>query len=383
MDYQAAFESVLNKVAGVPEATLIAMFVAGLQQPIRREVNLRSPDTLPSAFALARELSACHQDAAVTFGTATRRHWSSRPPPNPSAGLLPTPTAAPKPLVTTARAPDRPPPNPLPVVRLSPAEKAECTKKGLCWYCDEKWVPRHNCKHRFLVLMGPDEGDEEPTVLDIADDVDTPAIITGDVSSVLSLAGISSPRSLKLAGKVNDVPVQVLLDSGSTHNFIHPSVAEKLSLVLYPVTPFWVYVGNDDSMKCSYSYPRTPLFLQDHPFTIDLYLLNIHGPDIVLGVQWLQTLGRAAHDYTKMTMEFEWEGRPITLHGDSEGLKSLSYNQLCSLMGRTQDVHLYELIPSPPTPDASSTVGPSFPEDLPGPIQANLLTIQTSEPLRG
>ncbi|VFQ76085.1 unnamed protein product [Cuscuta campestris] len=238
-----AFESLLNKVSGVPEATLISMFVAGLKQPVQRELNLRNPTTLQSAFALARELSACHQEAAVTFGTSPRRPWPNRPPPS-SAGILPTPPPQTRTAPGLPKPPDRPFPGNLPVVTVFPAEKAERSKKGLCWWCEEKWDRSHNCRRRFLALMRPDDEEELPPTSEPTPDMPDPtAVITGDVSSIHSMSGSPNPRSLKLAGSVNGKGVQVLLDSGSTHNFIHPGVAERLSLVLHPVSPFRVYVA--------------------------------------------------------------------------------------------------------------------------------------------
>ncbi|VFR00833.1 unnamed protein product [Cuscuta campestris] len=242
-DFLTAFESLLDKVSGVPEATLISMFVADLKQPVQRELNLGNPTTLQSAFALARELSACHQEAAVTFGTSPCHPWPNRPPPS-SAGILPTPPPHTRTAPERTKPPDRPFPGNLPVVTVSLAKKAERSKKGLCWWCEEKWDRIHNCRRCFLALMGPDNEEEmSPTSEPTPDLPDPTAVITGDVSSIHSMSGSPNPRSLKLAGSVNGKAVQVVLDSGSTHNFIHPGVVERLSLVLHPVSPFRVYVG--------------------------------------------------------------------------------------------------------------------------------------------
>ncbi|VFR00859.1 unnamed protein product [Cuscuta campestris] len=282
--YQSAFETILNKIAGVPEPTLIAMYVLGLRQPVQREVNLRNPQTLQEAFGLARELSATHQDSS-----AFRRPWPTRQPGLGSSGV----TQVSPPTTTTWTQVTTPAPaQPLPIIKVTQAQKNERSKKGLCWYCEEKWTPGHNCKSRFLAYMGPDDDDPSNEVeLDSPPEVDD-AVILVDVSSLHSLAGSPSPRALKLVGSVNNQEVNVLLDSGSTHNFVHPAVAERLALVLHPVPPFRVYVGNGDSLRCAYSCPRTPLLLQGTLFEVDLFLLEIHGPDVVLGVQWLQTLGK-------------------------------------------------------------------------------------------
>ncbi|VFQ67022.1 unnamed protein product [Cuscuta campestris] len=374
MEYQSAFETILNKVSGVPDATLIAMYVAGLKQPLRREVNLRCPATLQATFALARELSACLQEAAVSYGTMGRRPWQPRPASVPPTGLLPTPgttaksdSSSPRPAIKT--------PN-LPVVRLTHAEKTERSKKGLCWYCDEKWTSTHNCKHRFLVLMGPDDDDEESDTGDNPELVADGPLISADISSINSLAGSPSPRSLRLAGMIKDGVVQVLLDGGSTHNFIHPAVAERLALPLQPVSPFRVYVGNGDSLRCTYSCPQTPLSVQGHCFEVDLYLLAIHGPDVVLGVQWLQTLGKVAHDYSQMTMEFAWKGGTVTLRGDLPHLRPLTYSQFCTLVASSDAQDFYELlladseIPVAPPTRTSELV---IPAEVPEPVRAVLV----------
>ncbi|VFQ89359.1 unnamed protein product [Cuscuta campestris] len=369
MDYQTSFEALLNKVSGVPEATLVAMYIAGLKQPVQREVNLRTPTTLPAAFALARELSASYQD--LQGASSSRRAWPVRQPATTPPGF---PVSANPSQIPPPSRGSFPPSKPaassslsqLPIVKVSAADKAERAKKGLCWYCDEKWVPGHHCKHRFLAFMGPDDDDDHTANADqVAED-----IITADISSMHSLAGSPHPRSLKLLGAVNDVPVQVLLDGGSTHNFLHPAMAGRLALVLHPVTPFRVYVGNGDSLRCSYSCRQTPLFLQGNTFDVDLFILEIHGPDIVLGVQWLQTLGKVSQDYANLTMEFSYQGKAVLLQGDNQPPRPIAYNHLWALTSRASDLEFYELVvTSAPTPTtAEATL--ELPTDVPAPIRA-------------
>ncbi|VFQ83661.1 unnamed protein product [Cuscuta campestris] len=259
----------------------------------------------------------------------------------------------------------------LPVVRLTDAVKAERNKKGLCWYCDKKYTPAHNCRCRFFLLMGQDDDESElepPLAAELDDDA---LVILGDISIMHSLAGSPSLRSLKVSGFVNSAVVQVLLDSGSTHNFIHPSVAERLALLLHPVTLFRVYVSNGDSLRYSYSCTRTPLRLQGHLFDVDLYLLEIHGPDIVLGVQWLQALGKVSHDYAKMTMEFIWKGENITLRGDTVEPRPISYGWLCSLAWDVVSCDLYELTPAP-SDTTTAEDGLALSADLPSAARALL-----------
>ncbi|VFQ64951.1 unnamed protein product [Cuscuta campestris] len=375
MEYQSSFETILNKVAGVPEPTLIAMYIAGLKQPVQREVNLRTPGTLQEAFALARELAANYQDIHSAYGSSGRRFWSAPRPAATSSPAGPSSSLATLAIPSAATHSNNRPITSLPIVRLTNAEKAERGKKGLCWYCDEKWGPTHHSKRRFLALMGPDEEDisslEDHSDQPLTDDL----VITGDISSMHSLSGSPNPRSLRLTGTIQNSSVHVLLDSGSTHNFIHPAVAECLSLVLHPVTPFRVYVGNGESLRCAYSCPQTSITLQGHIFAIDLYLLEIHGSDVVLGVQWLQTLGKVSHDYANLTMEFTWNGSIVQLRGDTPYPRPISYGTLCTMVAAHLPLEFYEIItaPTPFASDATATSVPEFPTDVPAEIKAILL----------
>lgn len=59
------------------------------------------------------------------------------------------------------------------------------------------------------------------------------------------------------------------------------------------------------------------LTIQGCTLTLDLYVLSMHGSDIVLGVSWLATLGLVVTDYSQRTFEFSlhntrhsWVGNP-------------------------------------------------------------------------
>ena len=44
-----------------------------------------------------------------------------------------------------------------------------------------------------------------------------------------ALAGINTPQTLKIEGHIKKKNVIVLIDSGTTHNFIHCMVAKELN----------------------------------------------------------------------------------------------------------------------------------------------------------
>ena len=110
----------------------------------------------------------------------------------------------------------------------------ERRKQGLCYYCDEKYSPEHKCKEPKLFQIGatdhssseeapPLEEPEEEEEDNQHDNVPEETVI-----SFHTLAGISSPQTLKIRGFIKHCPVVVLIDSGSTHNFIHQRVTEAV-----------------------------------------------------------------------------------------------------------------------------------------------------------
>lgn len=234
-----------------------------------------------------------------------------------------------------------------PLVCISAAERADRTARNLCWYCPEKYSREHVCAKKFYVLMGEDSEDEEESSSANRDRQEEDGVnmaITGDVSRIFVIGPKIKPRSIRLPGYIRDSLLSVLIDGGSTHNFVKPSVAEKLCLPLQVISPFRVFVGNGASMRCDYVSLHTPLTLQGHPFDIDLFLSQVEGPDVVLGVQWLQDLGDVTKNYRTLQMKFILDSGPVCLQGEDASPRQISYNGLFSLMGQEPDSQLFKLV---------------------------------------
>ncbi|KAL0312114.1 UNVERIFIED_CONTAM: Transposon Ty3-G Gag-Pol polyprotein [Sesamum radiatum] len=118
--------------------------------------------------------------------------------------------------------------------------------------------------------------------------------------------------------------VSVLVESGSSHNILHPRVASYLNLQVDSLPHFAVMVGNGASITCSGHCPPITLLIQGHGFDIPFYLLPIHGADVVLGVRWLQTLGLFLSNFSVPSMEFYHKDSLITLTGSPPSSSPLS-----------------------------------------------------------
>ncbi|CAA0830822.1 Unknown protein [Striga hermonthica] len=278
-DYQAEFECLMNKVTSISEPVLISVFIVGLKADIQRQLLISMPKTLVEAFALARVYKSRYAEATPKYRVANR--WSGK-----VAGITTQIRSDSVQVVKGSK-------GSIPVKNINRAEMKERRLKGLCYNCDDKWSPSHKCANLFLIYVGSDEDLEEIPEPSEEEEL----TIQGDVSSLNALAGSDRPRSLRVWGRINEKRVHVLIDSGSTHNFIRPDVAERLRLPVEPIAPFKVYVGSGDSLVCRNRSLELALEMQGTSFEVALYVLPIQGPEIVLGMPWLRELGRVVHDY--------------------------------------------------------------------------------------
>ncbi|MCI38493.1 Ty3/Gypsy retrotransposon protein, partial [Trifolium medium] len=118
---------------------------------------------------------------------------------------------------------------------------------------------------------------------------------------------------MRLEGQIFGASVLVLIDSGATHNFISPTVVEALGLSLTHSTPLSVRLGDGHRIMTSGYCDNIVLHVGDMIFTIQAHVLGIGDVDLILGVVWLETLGKVTMDWHEMSMAFEYGGKSVTL----------------------------------------------------------------------
>ena len=82
-----------------------------------------------------------------------------------------------------------------------------------------------------------------------------------------------------------------LLDSGSTHNFINADLMRRLRLSTAPHPSMRVLVANGDRVPCEGVARDVALTIGAEEFTISCFGINLGGFDLILGVEYLRTLG--------------------------------------------------------------------------------------------
>jgi hypothetical protein len=248
-------------------------------------------------------------------------------------------------------------------------------ERNLCYNCDETFTPQHRCKGKFFLLVSDHDLDVSllPEDLPSPDsDADNARTLATDAQlSLHAMSGSFTTNTFRILGTIAKKPVTVLVDSGSTHNFIQHRVARFLGLSVTPASrPLKVMVGNGEVLECSTHCSNVTISLQGHDFTADFFLLPLSGAEVVLGVPWLVSLGPIMTDYTTMQMRFEYLGRPIELRADAPFKpKDISVPQVKRCVAtHSASVFLHlQMVPDPP-----ATTTP-----IPPPIQTLLTRFQT------
>jgi len=116
-------------------------------------------------------------------------------------------------------------------------EMAERRAKGLCFKCGGKYHPTlHKCPERALrvLILGEGEAlnDEGEIMAMEAVQPDSEEEIEVECKSMGVLGSMGEHRTMKIEGKIENVDVLVLIDSGASHNFISPQVTTALGLTI-------------------------------------------------------------------------------------------------------------------------------------------------------
>ncbi|MCI14272.1 hypothetical protein A2U01_0035401, partial [Trifolium medium] len=130
--------------------------------------------------------------------------------------------------------------------------------------------------------------------------------------SLNAMGGSNGLGTIRFTGQIGSIMVQILVDGGSSDNFIQPRVAQTLKLNIEPAPNLRVLVGNGQMMTAEGKIQQLPLVVQGQEIKVPVYFLPISGADVILGSTWLATLGPHVADYAALTLKFFYQGKFIT-----------------------------------------------------------------------
>jgi hypothetical protein len=106
---------------------------------------------------------------------------------------------------------------------------------------------------------------------------------------------------MQIRVKVGVATLIALLDIGSTRNFIGEEAALRTNLQVRARPRLTARVANGERIACPGVLPQAPISIEGVPFCVDLYIMPLADFDLVLGTQWIATLGPIVWDIANHT----------------------------------------------------------------------------------
>ncbi|XP_026384181.1 uncharacterized protein LOC113279725 [Papaver somniferum] len=350
------------------EEYFVMSFLSGLKDEIGKSISMFHPKTLADAFSLARlqeqkltlaaTATKSFSKSFQTSFTNNRQSSYTNFPPKP---ILTSPKSAPITPRSSFNIPNKIQ-SPTPTIkRLTPEKMNRRRAQGLYYNCDEVYKTDHFCKSKqkiFMLQMDtndlPDTEEEEEVFEET-----TESPVHSDVEiSVHALTGTATGDTIRIPGFLLNKKVSVLIDTGSTTSFIDSALESSLQCHIEPTEPMLVTVANGEKTVSTGICPQLTWSMRGHQFVESLRILPLGGCDIVLGEDWLRTLGDVLFNFSKLSISFKYKGKKITLQGISpkysllmmsgEAVRKFLTNNFHGLVGHLFSISLPSVQPSTP-----------------------------------
>ncbi|GJV83495.1 reverse transcriptase [Tanacetum coccineum] len=209
--------------------------------------------------------------------------------------------------------------------QLTQKELEEKRAKNQCFYYDQRYVPDQKCSGQLYALeVVANVVEGEGIVMDMSTEVveeineekefvDCPQTIEErpQISSN-ALSGVDSFKTIIIKGYMGKQLMHILMDTGSTHNFIAMAVARRMGCQLRRTVPLEVSIANENQMVSEYMCKG---FEWTITYKADVMVIPLGSCDMVLEVQWLATIGDILWNFKKLTMEYKYKGKRVVLRG--------------------------------------------------------------------
>jgi hypothetical protein len=184
--------------------------------------------------------------------------------------------------------------------------------------CGENYSPQHHCPKQIQLHVL----EEWLDAMDSSDtDSDTSDKGAGDGAdeilslSVAAIEGVQGKKTMRLQGLIQHQEVLILVDSGSSSNFVRVELVQELGLVTTKTKPTIITVADGGQMQCDSVVEGLQWWSQGHTFVSDAKVLSVKCYDLILGADWLEQHSPMWVHWKKRKMRFTHKGHRITLHG--------------------------------------------------------------------
>jgi hypothetical protein len=235
--YVTAFSQLVDKLISYsPNADPLYFtqrFIDGLRFDIKAIVLVQRPHNFDTAVRLAllqEEVGTAPKPRAQRGGDWQPTNKPRLPAAAAPLPLPPPPPRADRPVVPAAAAPAGAAAQP--AHQTMAVVKAYRRALGLCYKCNAKWSKDHVCAPEILHAVDAlwDSFSSEDSLADSVEEFPT----TEQCCLALSKAAISSvpvAHTVCLQGSLESIPVQILVDLGSSSSFMNETLVSRLTVV--------------------------------------------------------------------------------------------------------------------------------------------------------
>lgn len=162
----------------------------------------------------------------------------------------------------------------------------------------------------MLIIQDVDDDD----FVDATETLDqgTAEEVMGVINAIL---GDGAATTFQIHGFLKRQKVEILIDTGSTHNMVHSTLTKRLCLPVHSNQIFQVGVARGCTLRVDNFYKKLQWSMANSTFLEDFLVLDVGRFDIILGAQWLWKLGQIILDMDQHFMAFSYLGRYYELHG--------------------------------------------------------------------
>ncbi|GKD38620.1 reverse transcriptase [Tanacetum coccineum] len=132
--------------------------------------------------------------------------------------------------------------------------------------------------------------------------------------SLSALNGSNTFQTMRVTGNVGKDELHILIDYGSTNNFMDDSLAKRIRCQLKNTCPLPVTIGGGKQLISDSKFKDFVWQLQGETFMADIMIMPLRGCE-VLGIQWLAILRDIKCNFSQLKMEFVYNKRRMVLRG--------------------------------------------------------------------
>ncbi|XP_059458363.1 uncharacterized protein LOC132187956 [Corylus avellana] len=277
-DYKEKYEALSNRVRGIDDQNRLSCFLGGLKNEIRLPVRMFKPQSLLAAYGLAKvqEEHVLNGRRFKTYSGSGGNFSSLGMPRGEGFNSHNLTLGTPKAIVS--------------IQKISQAQMEDRRKKGLCYNCDAKWQYGHKCQNpKLFLLEGLDELEVSPNLeLEKEDLMEVSYAEENPEISLHAITGSQHPKTMRLVGWIGNLKIMILVDSGSTHNFVDSSVCKKVRMSICSEQRIKVKVANGEEVLSEGKCTNLKIQLKEFSFLAEAFVIMLAGCDMVLGIQCVE-----------------------------------------------------------------------------------------------